>query len=215
MTENYYFIDGSSLLAQIRNLQKKSSKYKKRKLDILKLILHFSSSSIDLGSQSYKRAVIYFPKGETTIKDFLLIPDFKKPKLVRDFHIKYCGEKIKGSEAFNNFVRLKVPEKYQHRFTKSEKGIDIEMCCDALRLAGIGKLERLFLLTNDSDFVPLCRTLKDFGANISLIHLSEKISPNESLLKQCDSYDTVPENELNGMFLPIPQPKPNPELTVK
>ena len=213
MTENYYFIDGSSLLAQIRTLQKKSPTYKERRLDILKLISYFTSASLDLGSEAYKRAVFYFPEGETTIQDFLIIPNFKKPGLVRDLHLKYCGKKIRGSKAFNDFVNLKVPEKYRDRFTKSEKGIDIEMCCDALRLAGIGKLERLFFLTNDSDFVPLCRTLKDFGANISLIHLSEKISPNEALLKQCDSYDTISENELNEMFLPTLQVKTRPELS--
>lgn len=204
MTANYYFIDGSSLLAQVRLLQKKSSSYNGRKLDVLKLISYFVFKSRDLESDTYKRAVFYFPKGETTIKDYLIIPDFKKPGLVRDLHFKYCGEKIKGSEAFNKFVQENVPPKWHHRFTKSEKGIDIEMCCDALKLAGLGKIERLFFLTNDSDFVPLCRTLKDFGAtNISLIHLSEKVSPNDALLKQCDSYDAVTEGELQGMFFPV------------
>jgi len=34
-------------------------------------------------------------------------------------------------------------------------------------------------LTNDSDFVPLCRMLKQLGANVGLIRLSEARPVNE------------------------------------
>jgi len=42
-----------------------------------------------------------------------------------------------------------VPSEFRDRCTKSEKGVDIEICCDALKLAALGKLDRLALLTND------------------------------------------------------------------
>lgn len=203
MIENYYYIDGSSLLAQVRLLQKKLPSYKGRKLDILKMVTYFTSISRDLEAHAFKRVVFYFPQGESQISDCLVTPDLKKPGLVRDVHFKYCGKKIKGSEAFDKFVREVVPKKWHDRFAKSEKGVDIEICCDVLRLAATGKMERLFFFTNDSDFTPLCRALKDFGVNISLIHLSQKISPNIELLKNCDSYDTVSESQLEEIFSPI------------
>jgi uncharacterized LabA/DUF88 family protein len=121
---------------------------------------------------------------------------------VRDVHFKYCGEKLKGTDAFKKFVKENVPEKWMHFVSKSEKGIDIEICCDALRLAAIGKIDRLFLLTNDSDFIPLCRTLKDFGVNVSLVHLSDIKPPNQSLLEHCDSYDVIKRESLNSIFTP-------------
>lgn len=203
MLENYFFIDGSALLSQIREIQKKLKLSGKRKLDPIKLIDYFCDHLYQLGSQEYKRAVFYFPRGdEITINEYLQMPNFKKSGLIRDLYFKYCGQKIKGSAAFNKFVLDKVPKKWRGHCTKSEKGIDIEICCDALRLATIGKMERLFLLSNDSDFVPLCKTLKDFGVNVSLISLSEIIEPNRLLLKECDSYDVVQKENLQNMFIP-------------
>jgi hypothetical protein len=78
------------------------------------------------------------------------------------------------------------------------------MCCEALRLASTARLERLFLLTNDGDFIPLCRTLRDFGANISIIRLSDVTLPNADLLREADSYDLVAADFLDRMFVPIP-----------
>jgi len=202
MTQNYYFIDGSALIAQIRELRKTIKSLRNRKLDPVKLIRHFSVYLTELGSDEYKRVIIYFPNGETTVEDYIVVPNFKKPGLIRDLHFKYCGQKIKGSEAFNKFVSEKVPKKWKNRFTKSEKGVDIEMCCDAIKLASTGKMERLFLFTNDDDFLPLCKILKDFGTNISLLHLSEFITPNRSLIKETDSYDVISETNLQTIFVP-------------
>lgn len=206
MTENYFFIDGSALIAQVREVQKTEKSFRGRKLDPIKLIEYFQEALFILGSEAYKRAVFYFPKGETTLSEYLVMPNIKKPGLIRDLSFKYCGEKLKGSAAFSKFVLEKVPSKWRGRFTKSEKGVDLEICCDALKLASMGKIERLFLLTNDDDFVPLCKAIKEFGANISLIQLSDIIAPNESLLAETDSYDVVPLANLQSMFTPILAP---------
>jgi hypothetical protein len=112
--------------------------------------------------------------------------------------------KLKRTAQFNEFVETTVPPKWRDRFNKSEKGVDIEMCCDALKLASASKLDRLFFLTNDDDFLRLCRALKEFGSNISIIHLTDVITPNISLLQETDSYDVVPIDDLKEMFvLPI------------
>ena len=204
MIANYFFIDGSSLLSQIRELQKKKSSFKDRKLDPILFITHFTASLPDLQSNEYKRAVFYFPnEDENTVKKYLVVPNFAKPGLVRDLHFKYCGKKMKGSEAFNKFVDEKVPSRWRDRFQKSETGIDIEICCDAIKLASVGKMERLFMFTNDSDFVPLFKTLKEFGVNVSLIHLSELKGANKILTKEADSYDVIRDEVLERIFIPL------------
>lgn len=38
MSNNYFYIDGYNLIAQIRNLQKENASYRKRKLDSLKFV---------------------------------------------------------------------------------------------------------------------------------------------------------------------------------
>ncbi len=158
----------------------------------------------DLHAGSYKRVTFYFPIGdETAVDDYLVVPDHKKPGEIRDIHFKFCGQKLKKSAEFSEFVETTVPPKFKDRFSKSEKGIDIEICCDAFKLASASRLERLFLFTNDDDFIPFCRMIKEYGANISIIHLSDTVTRNVSLLREVDSYDVVPRPELQRMFLPV------------
>ncbi len=205
MDANYFFVDGSALTVQIRRLQRAIPSFGGRKLCPKKLANYFMWKLGDLHGNTYKRFTFYFPTGdEANVSAYLEIPNFKNPGEVRDLHFKFCGSKLKKSSEFDKFVEENVPEKFLDRFQKSEKGIDIEMCCDALKLASMGRIDRLFLLSNDGDFIPLCRTLKEFGANISLVHLSDVIAPNLDLLREADSYDVVTIDQLQTMFLPIP-----------
>ncbi len=220
MSANYFFIDGSALTAQIRQLRREDPSFKDRKLCPKLLTEYFMRALRELHGGSYKRVTFYFPIGdEAAVEEYLVMPDHKVPGEVRDIHFKFCGQKLKRSAEFTEFVETQVPAKFQHRFSKSEKGIDIEICCDALKLASGSRLERLFLFTNDDDFIPLCRTIKEYGANVSLIHLSETANQNLSLLRETDSFDVVPKSELQQLFLPIPstpapQTVPQPEATV-
>jgi uncharacterized LabA/DUF88 family protein len=66
-------------------------------------------------------------------------------------------------------------------------------------------MDRLFFFTNDRDYIPLCKTLKDFGVNVSLIHLSEFTRPNRILTQECDSYDLFPAIYLDEIFEKNPQ----------
>lgn len=206
MDQNYYFIDGSALLAQIRKIWNSDESYKWRRLDPLKFIQHLSFGFPDLGSANYKRAEFYFPIGEPDLSTYLIVPETTTPGLVRDIHLKYCGEKLDRSSAYEKWLET-VPPQWRDRCMKSEKGVDIEICCDALRLASLGKMDRLFFLTNDRDFTPLCKTLKDFGINVSLIHLSKFTKPNARLLEECDSYDVLNHEFLKNIFEPINTPK--------
>jgi hypothetical protein len=209
MEANYFFIDGSALTAQIRQLRRADQTFSGRRLCPLRFVRHLIDALPDLHGRAYKRITFYFPKGdEAAIEDYLLMPDHKRPSEIRDMSFKFCGHKLKKSSEFEKFVEETVPPKFHDRFSKSEKGIDIEICCDALKLASASRIERLFLLSNDGDFIPLCRTLKEFGANISIIHLTEVVPPNGDLLREADSYDVVPRMHLQQMFLPIPTAQP-------
>jgi len=163
------------------------------------LIHHFILNLRDLHNGQYKRAVYYFAKGDPRIEEYLSLPDFKEPGLIRDVYFKYCGGKLRGSKGYDEFLKT-VPSKYRDRCSKSEKGVDTELCCDALQLSATGKLERLFLLTNDSDFIPLCKRLRDFGSNVSLLSLSESNIVNKELVKECDTYDTLVDGHLREIF---------------
>jgi uncharacterized LabA/DUF88 family protein len=199
--DNYYFLDGSALMAQIRRVWAMKLVPAGSKLCPLKFVQHFQDNLTELHEGQFKRATFYFPNGDDeAVSRHIFLPDFRKSGQIRDISIKYCGQKIKKSKKFDEFVENTVPQQWRDRFSKSEKGVDLEICCDALRLASFGKMERAFLLTNDDDFVPFCRTIKEFGANISLLHLTDKLTQNISLLQAADSYDVVDESELASVF---------------
>jgi uncharacterized LabA/DUF88 family protein len=212
--DNYFFIDGSALTAQIRYLRRSDKSFADRKLCPKLFTEHFMRSLRDLLlGNAYKRITFYFPDGDqTAVEKYLVMPDHNKPGEVRDLHFKFCGQKLKRSKEFLEFLDTKVPEKFKNHFNKSEKGIDIEICCDAFKLAAASRVDRLFLLTNDDDFIPFCRTMKEYGANVSIIHLSDKVTRNVSLLREADSYDVVPYTELQRIFLPPLQTPPSQEV---
>jgi len=117
---------------------------------------------------------------------------------VKDVSFKYCVRKTPGSSRYDEFVET-VPEEHRDRMPRSEKGVDIQICCDALQLAAASLIYRLFLLTNDFDFIPLCETLKCFGANISLMLLPGR-PVNSELVPACDSYYQVPDETVDFSF---------------
>jgi uncharacterized LabA/DUF88 family protein len=214
---NYLFFDGSSLIAQIRTLWKDKSELESRKLNPLSLVAFLVSGTakktlvdfVTVRSHSehfreslpYKRAVFYFADGDSQIEQFLAMPDVTVPHQLRDINFKYCGRKLSGSAKYDKWVVDSVPEEFRERVSRAEKGVDLQICCDALRLAAAGHIDRLFLLTNDSDFVPLCDTLKSLGSNISLMRLPGR-PVNSRLVAACDGYYEVPDTELSLFFAP-------------
>lgn len=190
-------------MAQIRQLQRSQPQFRKRKLCPKKFIDYQMHNLSDLHGGSYKRAIFYFANGDdANVNDYFLTPNHNIPGEIKDLYFKFCGHKLKKSTEFDDFVEKCVPAKFQSRFSKSEKGVDIEMCCDALRLASKAQVDRLFLLTNDGDFIPFCRTIKEFGTNVSIIHLSAASPPNSDLLREVDSYDVVGDEFMEHIFTP-------------
>jgi len=200
MEKNYFFVDGSSLLSDVSNIKKRKA-FHSKKLDLLLFIESFLNSRLRLFiGRSYKRFVFYFVNNETRINKDLIIPQFDIPDVVSDLQIKYCGKKVKGGAYVDRWIATNNPPKsVLERLHKSEKAVDTQICCDALQLAALGQLERLCLYTNDYDFVPLCRTIKTMGANISLFRLEAK-NVNKDLVKECDSFSVLPSRDLITAF---------------
>jgi uncharacterized LabA/DUF88 family protein len=198
---NYFFVDGSSLIMDVIDIRKSKKEFTAKKLDIIKFSKSFTGERLlRLHSGTFKRFVVYFVIHENRIPDNIVIPCFHNPDEVEDIQIRYCGKKIKGGSAINSWItKHNPPNHVLERLNKSEKAVDTQICCDALELACYGRLDRLFIYTNDYDFVPLCITLKSLGANISLFRLQEK-KINKDLVKECDTFSVVPEIELGSIF---------------
>jgi len=199
--KNYLFVDGSSFIADVIAIKKSEKELASKKLDIIKFCRSFTGRRLEAFLPGgYKRFVVYFVLHENRIGDNIIIPPFHKPEAVEDLQIKYCGKRIRGGSAIDSWIsKHSPPNSVLERLNKSEKAVDTQICCDALQLASYGGLDRLFIYTNDYDFVPLCQTLKSMGSNISLFRLQEK-KINKDLVQECDSFSVVPVDELSSLF---------------
>jgi uncharacterized LabA/DUF88 family protein len=203
MENNYFFVDGSALLADISALQGKIKSYKAKKVDIKKVIDYFASSPSlsHFHSQAYKRFVLYALRQDKRIKELLILPDPKTPGAIVDFRLEECGKRIpEDARAAAWLDEKNAPLYVRERLRRSEKAVDTQICCDALQLAAVNQLERLFLYTNDYDFVPLCRTLRSFGININLFRLDNG-RINKSLTQEFDGFDVMPRADLDNCFV--------------
>lgn len=203
--DNYFFVDGSCLLKDISALKSGKSRavFASKKLDIVKFAELFTEINLRFLTNSfYKRFVVYFVEQENRIADNIILPPFEQPGVVMDLQIKMCGKRIRGGDSVDKWIlKHKPPKKVLEKLNKSEKAVDTQICCDAFLHAHSGGLDRLFLYTNDYDFIPLCRTLKSVGANVSLFRL-QKERINKDLVKECDSFSVVPDNQLVNLFVP-------------
>lgn len=202
MENNYFFIDGSSLLSDIRKLR-----IDRPHLSGLKFnILTFSHRFLDawnlkqFHSGSYRRIVFYFVKNDKRVTDYIELPDFKKPGLIEDIQIKYCGKKISSHGKAEDWLEEKrAPNYVKDSLYKSEKAVDTQICCDALVLLSLNKLNRLFLYTNDYDFIPLCQSIKTMGANVNLIRLND-LRVNGDLVFECDAFFVFDDESIDKFF---------------
>jgi uncharacterized LabA/DUF88 family protein len=198
---NYFFVDGSALLSDI-DMTRKDRAFKGKRLHIERFCSSFTDTRLKtLHGGAFKRFTLYFAKNDTRIKEYLDIPDICVPDTMLDIQIKECGKKLqKGSRVDTWITNTNPPNYILERLHKSEKAVDTQICCDALLLAGFGRIDRLFLYTNDFDFIPLCQTLKSIGVNVSLIRINQK-SINKNLRRECDSLSVIPKEQLIKFFV--------------
>jgi len=202
MDNNYLFIDGSCLLSDIKKLKSRRIEFKDKKLNVKIFCREFANSYFlrPFLSGGYRRIVFYFVKDDDRVMDNIVIPDFSKSGCVEDMQIKYCGKKIPVlAKARDWLEKNKAPQSVLDSLYKSEKAVDSQICCDALILLSLNKLDRLFLYTNDYDFIPLCKSIKTMGGNINLIKLTEE-RVNIDLVKECDAFFSFDENDLKSIF---------------
>lgn len=200
--KTYYFVDGSSLIADIKYLRRINPGLKNKKLSIVNFVNYFTGHTFrSLMGDGYKRFTIYFVNNDQRINDFFILPNITNSLECNDVYIKYCGKRIIGSKSASKWIEKNNPPKaVLDLLSKSEKAVDTQICCDALSLSCYNRLDRLFLYTNDFDYFPLCEAIKRNGSNISLFRLTKK-TINSDLVKECDSFSVVEPHALEGLFI--------------
>jgi hypothetical protein len=122
MLGDYFFIDGSGLTSQIRQLRRADPSFKGRRLCPKLFIIHFQMTLPELGAHEYERATFYFPVGdEAAIEDYLVIPDRRKPAEVRDLYFKFCGQKLKNRPSSTSSLKPRYPTNSRTAATRAKK----------------------------------------------------------------------------------------------
>jgi uncharacterized LabA/DUF88 family protein len=199
-------------LADIRKFHVDAGIARTAKFNIIFFVTYFTGRLFEgFHGNAYKRFVFYFVQDDERLRSIFEIPDFTQKTNVGDIHIEYCGKRIRQFEQAKVWLdENNAPDMVRECLYRSEKAVDTQICCDALQLAAVGKLDRLFLYTNDYDYVPLCQTLKRMGANINLFRIRAD-SVNANLAEECDAFHVMDENNLRNCFSDTQEPPVTPE----
>ena len=210
MENNYFFVDGSALLADVRKARAAVGLPATATFDILAFVRYFAGMRFhEFHGGAYKRFVFYFVHDDERLRSTIIIPDFTRPGEVSDIRIEYCGKRIKQYEQAKEWLdQNNAPDFVRECLYRSEKAVDTRICCDALQLAAVNRLDRLFLYTNDYDFVPVCQTLRQMGANVNLFRIRSE-SVNTALVAECDAFHVMGESDLRACFH-VQEPLPTP-----
>lgn len=198
---NYIFVDGSALLADIKRLRAQDSSLAGKKLDLAKMAREFTNNTFrNFIGEGWRRFTFYFVRGDERLEHDLVIPDVTKAGAVEDLRIEHCGKTIREfREAQKWLEENNAPQSVRDCLYRAEKAVDTQICADALQLAAVGKLDRLFLYTNDYDFIPLCRALRNLGLNINLFRLRAQ-NVNKELAQECDAVNELTEERMRYCF---------------
>jgi uncharacterized LabA/DUF88 family protein len=199
--DNYFFVDGSALINDVKRLHDAKPDWVGVKLNLNGLALAFVNETQKYTARSWRRFTYYFAVGDTRVEQLLLLPSFETPGVVEDVAVRFCGKRLdtKLREADAWLQERQAPQWVTDRLGRTEKAVDTQICCEALQLAAVRKIDRLFLYTNDYDFVPLCRTLRSLGVNVNLIRLVST-NVNQDLVCEVDGFNVIHDSQLAAFF---------------
>jgi uncharacterized LabA/DUF88 family protein len=191
-----FFVDGSHLFASTERVKQQHPELKSSKLNIAKLS-GYLTDTFGENFNSSVRVIYYFRKNDTRIKDSLTIPPLHGER--GHWQIKECGENLKGQKPIPTDILDQLPEEYRDMYPRAEKGVDMELACDALLLAAQGTVRSFVFVINDRDYIPLLAAIQRLGLNNYLSGLDVRQKIQEKLLNLSDRYLTL-ETHLNDIF---------------
>lgn len=87
-----------------------------------------------------------------------------------------------------------------------QKGVDVWLSVDMVRLSAKGQVHKIFLIAGDGDFVPAVQTAKDEGVSVKLLHSGSFVNlPNgkqqpkfsNELWQICDEREIINQQLIN------------------
>lgn len=177
--ETYLFIDGENFLYKVEAALQESG-VSKDKIDINNIDL---SSLIKEVLKEYKisKKTFYSAKlrmfEETKAKSRTLID---KQRILKQNLEKQGFEFLIAGNVRPQAVKVDGKTTYVFK----EKGVDVKIAVDLVRLSCDKKMDTAILCSSDSDLQPAIAELKQRG--VKIVYLGFEISPNKGLIYTCD-----------------------------
>ena len=120
MNNNYFFVDGSVLLADVRKARIDLAIPETSLFSLERFAKFFTGLSFrQFHGGSYRRFVFYFVKDDSRLRLFK-IPDFTKPGAVSDLRVEYCGKRIQQFQQARTWLEDKLCAGVRSRMSLSE-----------------------------------------------------------------------------------------------
>jgi len=183
-----FYVDGSHLFACIERVKRDHPELASSKLNIERLTFNLITIFRNFIGSGI-RITYYFRKDDDRIKKYLTISPLHG--LHGHWQIKQCGYNLRRSKAILASELDKLSEEYRDIYPRAEKGVDMELACDALSLAAGRTAQSFVFLIDDRDYLPLLQAIQRFGANTYIVGLDIKQKVQDSILELADSYLTL------------------------
>lgn len=161
------FVDGSRLLASIKEIWRTRPEFQGRRLKIDMLSEHLMSMTGRYIGQVV-RVAYYFKRDDKQVEKLIIVPDVTRPGAKNHWQIIECAQSL---PTIPDEQLQRLDEKWRTFFPRGEKGLDMRLACDALSAVVAGRIMNEVFLVNDEDFIPLFEAIQRLGGNIYLIAL--------------------------------------------
>lgn len=101
----------------------------------------------------------------------------------------YALKQLKQMQIREGRLRKTFDEQGKQDFI--QKGVDVLLAIDMLKLALKGAIQKIILISSDSDFVPVVRALRDEGMSVILYYYKNEMDNN--IIQSCFSQDLYEE----------------------
>jgi uncharacterized LabA/DUF88 family protein len=91
---------------------------------------------------------------------------------------------LKHYPAFEVRMGTQRPRETEYGTAYVQKGVDVFLAVDMMRLALKRQMQKAVLVAGDADYVPLVKAIKDEGVSVTLYH--SQISCSDELWEACD-----------------------------
>ena len=128
--DNYFFVDGSALIADVVSYKRDNALPPDSKFSLTSFANYFTQAFPKISGFAFRRFVFFFANNDERVEKVFVLPDFTKPGGFEDLRIEWCGKRLKKSAEVEDWIsEHDPPPSVMDKLHRSEKAVDTQICC--------------------------------------------------------------------------------------